>query len=87
MKTATVRELRNDFPRLEAWVQEGESISISKRGRIIATLVPARPDQAVTKRVVKPDIMSRLRETWGSRVFSLGEVAAMREDEIKGDMG
>jgi antitoxin (DNA-binding transcriptional repressor) of toxin-antitoxin stability system len=87
MKTATVRELRNEFPRLEAWVHEGESISISKRGRIIATLVPARPDQAVIERVMKPDIMSRLRETWGSRVFSMEEVAAMREDELKGDLG
>jgi antitoxin (DNA-binding transcriptional repressor) of toxin-antitoxin stability system len=56
MKTATVRELRNDFPRIEAWVHEGESVSISKRGKVIATLVPA---SSTTQAVHKVDIMAR----------------------------
>ena len=86
MKTATVRELRNDFPRIEAWVNEGESVNISKRGRVIATLVPASA-KAGGGGVPKPDIMARLRETWGERVFSLEEVAAMREDELAVDPG
>ena len=86
MKTATVRELRNEFPRIEAWVHEGESIHISKRGKVIATLVPALAHDATRNAVPKPDIMARLRETWGDRVFSLEEVAAMREDEHAGDL-
>lgn len=85
MKSATVRELRNEFPRIEAWVHEGESVNICKRGRVIARLVPAGPEEAGT--VPKPDIMARLRETWGDRVFSLEEVAAMREEETKDDLG
>ncbi|MEI6070358.1 MAG: hypothetical protein WCS31_01085 [Verrucomicrobiae bacterium] len=48
MKTATIRELRSHFPRLEALLFEGESIAITKRKRIVANLVPAgnsaRPD-------------------------------------------
>jgi len=87
MKTATVRELRNEFPRIEAWVQEGESVNISKRGKIVATLVPATRGADLGKRVPKPDIMARLRETWGDRVFSMEEVAAMREDERAGELG
>jgi len=87
MKTATVRELRNEFPRIEAWLHEGESVSISKRGKVVATLVPALPKADSGGRVPKPDIMARLRETWGDRVFSLEEVAAMREDERSGDLG
>lgn len=87
MKTATVRELRNEFPRIEMWVREGESINISKRGKIIATLIPATHNAANGNRVPKPDIMARLRDTWGERVFSLEEVEAMREDERAGDMG
>ncbi len=87
MKTATVRELRNDFPRIEAWVNEGESVNISKRGKVIATLVPASANSEESSVVPKPDIMARLRETWGERVFSLEEVSAMREDELKGDLG
>ena len=48
MKTATIRELRSNFPRLEALLFEGESIAITKRKRVVAKLVPAgdaiRPD-------------------------------------------
>ncbi len=85
MKTASVRELRNEFPRIEAWVQEGESVSISKRGRIIATLVPALGTSPASGVFAKPDIMARLRETWGERTFSLKEVGAMRADELEGE--
>ena len=87
MKTATVRELRNDFPRIEAWVHEGESINISKRGKIIATLIPALGAAALPQPPPKVDIMARLRETWGGRVFSMEEVAAMRADELADDPG
>lgn len=87
MKTATVRELLYDFPRIEAWVNEGESVHISKRGKVIATLVPASANAGSDRLVPKPDIIARLRETWGERVFSLEEVDAIREDELKGDFG
>lgn len=84
MKTATVRELRNDFPRIEAWVHEGESVSISKRGKVIATLIPA---SSTAQAVQKVDIMARLRKNWGERVFTMEEVKAMRDDELAGDLG
>ena len=54
---------------------------------MIATLVPASANSGESSVVPKPDIMARLRETWGERVFSLEEVSAMREDELKGDLG
>jgi antitoxin (DNA-binding transcriptional repressor) of toxin-antitoxin stability system len=40
MKTATVRELRNDFHRLSKWLDKADIIEITKRGRPIARLVP-----------------------------------------------
>lgn len=40
MKTATVRELRNDFGRLSKWLEKGETIEILKRGKPVAELVP-----------------------------------------------
>ncbi len=43
MKTATVRELRNEYAKLLRRVETGEEISISRRGRIVAKLVPAHP--------------------------------------------
>jgi antitoxin (DNA-binding transcriptional repressor) of toxin-antitoxin stability system len=87
MKTATVRQLRNEFPRIEAWVHEGESINISKRGKIIATLVPALGSVSPQQGLTKVDIMARLRETWGGRVFTAEQVAALRADELAEDLG
>ena len=87
MKTATVRELRNEFPRIEAWVNEGESINISKRGKVIATLVPALGSAEPKPHSPKVDIMARLRETWGDRVFTAEQVAALRADELAQDLG
>ena len=43
MKTATVRTLRNDYAKLLRRVETGEEISISRRGKIVAKLVPAHP--------------------------------------------
>ena len=40
MKTATVRELRNNYTRLLAWIAAGEEIVITQRGKSIARLTP-----------------------------------------------
>ena len=85
MKTATVRDLRNHFPRVAAWIAEGEPVEITKAGKTFARLVPAT--SAKMPKLVKPDIMSRLKQTWGSRVFSAQEVARMRASELEGEEG
>jgi antitoxin (DNA-binding transcriptional repressor) of toxin-antitoxin stability system len=40
MKTATVRELRNRYTQLLEWIDAGEEIKITRRGVVIARLVP-----------------------------------------------
>jgi antitoxin (DNA-binding transcriptional repressor) of toxin-antitoxin stability system len=52
MKTATIRDLRTQFPRLEALLFEGESIAITKRKRVVAQLIPAGD-------TIKPDFAAR----------------------------
>jgi prevent-host-death family protein len=79
MKTATVTDLRNRFARVAAWIAEGEAVEITKAGKPFARLVPARAEKP--RKVVEPDIMARLKETWGDRVFSAKEVAEMRAAE------
>ncbi len=83
MKTATLRDLRNDFAKLEAWLGEGEEIQIEKRGRPIAMLTPVRGE----KPVKMPDFEARLKSIWGERIFSDEEVRAMREAELEGEEG
>jgi antitoxin (DNA-binding transcriptional repressor) of toxin-antitoxin stability system len=85
MKTAAVRDLRNHFSKLEAWLAEGEQIQIQKRGDPIAllTALPGRRSKAAKK----PDFAARRRAIWGDRVFSQAEVARMRAAELEGEEG
>ena len=46
MKTATVRDLRNHYTKLLAWIAAGEEIIITQRGKSIARLTPERPADA-----------------------------------------
>jgi prevent-host-death family protein len=85
MKTATIRDLRNRFPRVAAWIAEGEPVEITKAGKPFARLVPAAPERM--RKPTKPDIMARLKATWGDRVFSAKEVTEMRAAEFEGDEG
>jgi prevent-host-death family protein len=41
MKTATVRDLRNHYSKLLAWIAAGEEITITQRGKAVARLSPA----------------------------------------------
>lgn len=85
MKTVSVRDLRNSFAKLEAWLLEGEDIRIEKRGHPIGLLkawtgVDAAP-------AAKPNFAARRQAIWGDRVFTDAEVAAMRRDELEGEEG
>lgn len=42
MKTATVRDLRNNFAKLAKHLEWGEQISITRNGRVVATLSPPK---------------------------------------------
>jgi len=42
MKTATVRDLRNRYTSLLSWIDAGEEIVITQRGKAIARLIPER---------------------------------------------
>lgn len=84
MKTATVADLRNHFRRVSAWLENGETVEIVKRGQVIAQLVPVGRKP---RKSAKPNIMARLEEQWGERTFSLAEVQAMRAAELEGEEG
>lgn len=85
MKTATVRDLRNNFSRVEAWLRDGEDVCIEKRGEPFAMLTALRSKRAV--KVKNPDFEARRKAIWGDRVFSDEEVQAMRAAELEGEEG
>ena len=40
MKTATVRDLRNQFRRISKWLDSGESVQVVKHGKPFARVIP-----------------------------------------------
>lgn len=48
MKTASVRDLRNEFGRISRWIEAGETVQVLKRGKPFAELVPASAPRART---------------------------------------
>ncbi len=82
MKTATVRDLRYDFPKIEAWLRSGEEIQITKHNKPLATLTFPKPLEK--KAAPKWDSEAHrawLKSVWKGRVFSREEVEEMRAFE------
>jgi antitoxin (DNA-binding transcriptional repressor) of toxin-antitoxin stability system len=65
MKRVSVRDLRYNFPKVERTLRAGKEIQLTKRNRVIARIVPE------PQKLDRPDVMARLREMWGDRVFAL----------------
>lgn len=82
MKTATVADLRNQFRRVSAWIEEGETVQIIRRGKPFARLSGVAPEIRSKK---KPDMVAQLREIWGEKMFSENQVREMKEAEGEGE--
>lgn len=87
MKIATVRDLRNNFAKLETWLAAGERVEIRRRGKPVAVLGPSSASASPEQPVQRPDYRARLQAIWGDRVFSAEEVRRMREIELEGEEG
>ncbi|RRJ97193.1 type II toxin-antitoxin system prevent-host-death family antitoxin [Opitutaceae bacterium TAV4] len=85
MRTATVADLRNHFPEVVAWVDQGEEVEILRRGRPVARLVP--PSAPPARPVPKVDFKAQNKRIWGDRVFTMKEVEEMRAFELDGEEG
>ena len=78
MKRATVRQLRHDFGSVLTWVEAGEAVGISKRGKIVALLSPPpKPERARSRK--RPDFASRLKRIYGDTVVK-GDVVVEQRD-------
>ncbi|HNQ91115.1 MAG TPA: prevent-host-death protein [Verrucomicrobiota bacterium] len=78
MRTATLRKLRHDFGSVFAWVEQGEPVGISKRGKIIALLSPPPAPKPARPRK-RPDFAARLRRIYGDLVLQGDLVVEERE--------
>ena len=78
MKTATVRQLRTEFPKVLAWVNAGEEVAITRRRKVVANLSPAgeRPKQ----KPKLPDFRARLKRIYGDKVLPAATTQAIIDD-------
>ena len=76
MKRATVRDLRYDFPKVEKMLAQGETIEITKRNRVLGTLVPGN----APKKIQVPDFMARLKKIYGDKVLKVSGAGLIRWD-------
>jgi len=81
MKSAVVADLRNNFAGISRWIEAGEELEITKRGRKFARLVPA--SLPVGGSIAEwPD-----RSAWRKRVFPKGSGPAPAEEIVSYELG
>lgn len=77
MKTASVRDIRQNFPRVMEWIADGESVAITLRRKVVARLIP-EPAKEGAKPAV-PDFAAISQEIFGRRTFVEDAMEAERE--------
>ena len=80
MQAVTIRDLRYDFAKVEAWLADGKKVEVTRHGRPVAILSPP-----LTTKKSAFDIQAhreRMKEIWEDRVFTREEVNTMRQAEL-----
>ena len=80
MKTATVRDLRNNFARISRWVESGQEVEITKRGDVVAKLVPVAKKTSRKKRFSAAEHLKWMKSVYGDKVLE-GNIAVMMREE------
>jgi prevent-host-death family protein len=78
MKTATVRDLRNRYTSLLEWIEAGEEIVITRRGKAIARLIPESPQKSSAADWSQSLAVKRDRSS--SRILTADESAEIIHD-------
>lgn len=77
MKTASIRDIRQNFPRVMAWIEDGEQVAVTMRRKVVARLIPEPPPARC--RAPVPDFEVIGREVFGDRTFPVDAMEAERE--------
>ena len=77
MKTTTVRELRNNYSQVLKWVAKGEEVDVTRRGKIVAKVVP--PSSAKAPQVDWSQSAALSRRAW-STTLTAAESGALLTD-------
>jgi len=76
MNTASIRDLRYGFSKIERLLNQGEEIQITKRRKVIAKLVPEKP----SVRPELPDFRARMRAIFGDKMLEVSGAELISQD-------
>ena len=79
MKTASVREIRQNFGQLLRWINVGEEVTVTMHRKPVARIVPWRQEKK--QKIVLPDFRSRRKAIFGKRVLAGNSVLEERESD------
>lgn len=72
-----MRELQQNLKQVIARVERGETVELTKRRRVVARLVPARPQKPAEP---WPDLDARARSVFGDRIITPSPSEEMLRD-------
>ena len=85
MRTASVRDLRNNFARVSRWLQAGENVEITKRGvpmYLISALPASKNGQKEPRKKLDLEALRAWKKkVFGKRKFTDSIVLVMREEK------
>jgi antitoxin (DNA-binding transcriptional repressor) of toxin-antitoxin stability system len=67
VKTTNIRELKHATSTVLEWVEQGETVQITRRNKVVAILSP--PPVERLKRIKRPDFEKELQEIFGDRIL------------------
>jgi prevent-host-death family protein len=79
MKRATVRELRNNYSKVLHWVSLGEEVEVTRRGIVVAKIVPPGPVIPIT--VVWKKSAALNRSPWSTTLSAAESAAILSESQ------
>jgi len=69
MRTANIRELKHSTTTVLGWVEQGESVQITRFNKVVAILAPPPTGKPGKKRAIRRDFEKDLREIFGDRIL------------------
>jgi antitoxin (DNA-binding transcriptional repressor) of toxin-antitoxin stability system len=69
MKTTNIRELRHSTTTVLAWVEQGESVQITRFNKVVAVLSPPPTVKPGKRKVIRRDFENDLQEIFGDRIL------------------
>ena len=67
MRTTNISELKHSTATVLDWVEQGETVRITRRNKVVAVLSPPKAEKP--KRAIRRDFEKDLQEIFGDRIM------------------